>query len=135
MPADQRGRIVELSRIGDDGRLALSDEPTSRYPGTRPHPYFSAAGGLYSTASDYLVFARMLLAHGRVGERQYVPAALVDEMFRDQLAPMGLERLTSTKSRGVASAWGCGYCSIRPPKAARVRPGRSAGRAPRRPPS
>ena len=92
VPADQRERIVELSRTDGDGRLVLSDEPTARYPGTRPHPYYSAAGGLYSTASDYLCFARMLLAHGRVGERQFVPEALMDEMLREQLVPMGLER-------------------------------------------
>lgn len=102
VPVDQRDRIVELSRIDGDGRLVLSDEPTARYPGTRPHPYFSAAGGLYSTASDYLAFARMLLAHGRVGERQFVPVALMDDMFRDQLAPMGLERpwIDETPGRG-----------------------------------
>ena len=92
VPADQRERIVELSRTDGDGRLVLSDEPTARYPGTRPHPYYSAAGGLYSTASDYLCFARMLLAHGRVGERQFGPEALMDEMLREQLVPMGLER-------------------------------------------
>lgn len=102
VPVDQRDRIVELSRVDGDGRLVLSDEPTARYPGTRPHPYFSAAGGLYSTASDYLAFARMLLAHGRVGERQFVPVALMDDMFRDQLAPMGLERpwIDETPGRG-----------------------------------
>jgi CubicO group peptidase (beta-lactamase class C family) len=90
VPAGQRNRIVELSRIDDEGRLVLSDEPTARYPGTRPRPYFSAAGGLYSTASDYLRFARMLLARGRLDGHEFVPVALVDEMFRDQLAPMGL---------------------------------------------
>lgn len=102
VPADRRDRIVELSRIDADGRLALSDEPTARYPGTRPRPWFSAAGGLYSTAPDYLAFARMLLARGRVGERQLVPAALVEEMFRDQLGPMGLERpyVDETPGRG-----------------------------------
>lgn len=102
VPVDQRERIVELSRIDGEGRLVLSDEPTARYPGTRPRPYFSAAGGLYSTAPDYLAFARMLLAHGRAGDRQIVPAALVDEMFRDQLGPMGLERpyIDETPGRG-----------------------------------
>ena len=100
VPVDQRGRVVELSVADGEGRLALSDEPTARYPGTRPRPYFSAAGGLYSTASDYLAFARMLLARGRVGEHQFVPASLVDEMFREQLAPMGLERPWIDESPG-----------------------------------
>lgn len=102
VPADQRGRVVELSAIDGDGRLALSDWPTTHHPGTRPRPWFSAAGGLYSTASDYLAFARMLLARGRVGEHRFVPEALVEEMFREQLEPMGLERpyIDETPGRG-----------------------------------
>lgn len=102
VPAGQRDRIVELSRIDAEGRLVLSNEPTARYPGTRPRPYFSAAGGLYSTASDYLTFARMLMAHGYLDGHEFVPAALVEEMFRDQLASMGLATpyIDETPGRG-----------------------------------
>lgn len=91
VPQAQRHRLVELGRMGAHGRLVPADEPPGHVPGTPLRPYPSAAGGLYSTAADYLAFARMLLARGRHGDLQLVPAALVDEMFRDQLGPMGLE--------------------------------------------
>jgi len=90
VPAPERGRLVELSRVDGHGRLLRADEPPGHVPGTRLRPYPSAAGGLYSTASDYLAFARMLLARGRHGPLQLVPADLVEAMFQDQLAPMGL---------------------------------------------
>ena len=92
VPVAERGRIVELSQVDATGRLVPADEPHAREPGTRIRAYPGAAGGLYSTAADYLAFARMLLARGRTGGREQVLPALVDEMFREQLAPMGLER-------------------------------------------
>ena len=102
VPVDQRDRIVDLTRVDDHGQVVLSDEPIARYPGTRPRPYFSAAGGLYSTAEDYLAFAAMLLARGRVGDHVFVPEPLIDEMFRDQLPGMGMERpyIDETPGRG-----------------------------------
>jgi len=102
VPVEKRPRIVELSQVDAHGALVRADEAHAREPGIRLRPYPGAAGGLYSTAGDYLAFARMLLAHGRAGERQLVPAALVEEMFREQLAPMGLERpyIDDTPGRG-----------------------------------
>ena len=91
VPADRRHRIVELGVVDAAGTQVPADEPHVHAPGTRIRPYPGAAGGLYSTAADYLVFARMLLDRGAYGGETYVPAALVDAMFRDQLAPMGLD--------------------------------------------
>ncbi len=91
VPAAQRARLVELGRIDAQGRLAPADAAPGGLPGAPLRPYPSAAGGLYSTAADYLAFARMLLARGRHGDRQLVPAGLVDAMFQDQLGSMGLE--------------------------------------------
>lgn len=87
---EKRGRIVELGTTGGDGRWMPADESHVRDPGSRLRPYTGAAGGLYSTAGDYLAFARMLLSRGSAGGRQLVPKALVDEMFREQLTPMKL---------------------------------------------
>ncbi|WP_165967450.1 serine hydrolase domain-containing protein [Luteimonas aestuarii] len=92
VPVAQRHRIVELGVMGDSGALVPADEAHVRDPGTRIRAYTGAAGGLYSTASDYLAFARMLLARGEAGGRTFVQADLVDGMFRDQLAAMALER-------------------------------------------
>ena len=100
VPEAQRHRLVELSRMGADGRLAAATEPAGHVPGTALRPYPSAAGGLYSTAADYLAFARMLLARGRHGDAELVPARLVDEMLRDQLAPMCLAHPWIEEGRG-----------------------------------
>lgn len=92
VPEDQRHRIVELGVANDAGTLVPADETHVRDPGTRIRPYPGAAGGLYSTAKDYLVFARMLRDRGVHDGNTYVPSALIDEMFREQLAAMGLEQ-------------------------------------------
>ena len=91
VPASHRDRVVELSRIDAQGRLVPGDAQPGSVAGAPLRPYPSAAGGLYSTATDYLAFARMLLARGRHDGRQLVPAGLVDAMFQDQLGPMGLD--------------------------------------------
>ncbi len=54
-----------------------------------------AAAGLYSTADDYLVFARMLLGKGEVGGMRLLGAAMGDRMTRNQLTARqrGLEAL------------------------------------------
>ncbi|MBB6064064.1 serine hydrolase domain-containing protein [Pseudoxanthomonas broegbernensis] len=91
VPEAGRGRVVELTCLRD-GALVRADQAHARDPGIGLRPYASAAGGLYSTAHDYLAFARMLLAGGRHGDRQYLPRPLAEAMFRDQLAAMGLDR-------------------------------------------
>ncbi|NLW95599.1 MAG: beta-lactamase family protein [Xanthomonadaceae bacterium] len=100
VPPDQRHRLVEPSEVDAQGRLVPAALPAGHVPGMPLRPYASAAGGLYSTARDYLAFARMLLARGRHGDRQLVPAGLVDAMFRDQLAPMGLAHPWIEAGRG-----------------------------------
>lgn len=90
VPVRQRDRVVELSTTGDDGRLVIADEPHARHPGIRLRPYPSAAGGLYSTAADYLAFVRMLMNGGEHAGHRYLPRNMVERMFSDQLAPMGL---------------------------------------------
>ncbi|MGJ4803337.1 serine hydrolase domain-containing protein [Luteimonas sp. SDU82] len=115
VPEARRHRLVELSRMGADGRLAAANEPPGHVPGTALRPYPSAAGGLYSTAADYLAFARMLLARGRHGEDELVPARLVAEMLRDQLAPLGLSHPWIEEGRG--RGFGLGLSVLLDPRA------------------
>lgn len=86
VPADQRHRVVDLPTTDAQGRLVRADSPSARLPGVRLRSHDSAAGGLYSTADDYLRFARMLL--GRMPEDR--PALLSRKtrelMLADQLA-------------------------------------------------
>ena len=53
---------------------------------SRPPPFASGAGGLVSTADDYLAFARMLLNHGSHRGRQILSEGSVKAMTTDQLA-------------------------------------------------
>ena len=100
VPAGQRHRLVELTRMDAQGRLVPATEPAGHVPGTQLRPYPSAAGGLYSTTADYLAFARLLLARGRHGDQVLVPAELVDAMLHDQLAAMGLAHPWIEEGRG-----------------------------------
>lgn len=63
VPAAQRHRIADLSSVAD-GRLARAHARSASTPGIAQRDYDSGAGGLYSTASDYLRFAQMLLDEG-----------------------------------------------------------------------
>lgn len=52
-------------------------------------------GGLYSTATDYLLLLRMLLNEGGASNRQLVSSATVAELASDRIAPLRPERQTS----------------------------------------
>jgi CubicO group peptidase (beta-lactamase class C family) len=66
VPVAQRGRVVDITTMGDDGRLRIADGPSAREPGAALNAYPSGAGGLYSTACDYARFAQMLLDGGAI---------------------------------------------------------------------
>ncbi|MEL1262893.1 serine hydrolase domain-containing protein [Pseudoxanthomonas putridarboris] len=85
VPPSQRARVVDITVMGDDGRLALDDGPSAREPGARLRAYDSGAGGLYSTAADYLRFARMLANGGTLDGVTVLRPDSVDLMMRDQL--------------------------------------------------
>ena len=77
VPQAQRPRIADITSVGDDGRLVLADARSADAPGTPLRDYDGGAGGLYSTAPDYLRFAQMLLDEGRWrGQRLVSPAAV-----------------------------------------------------------
>ncbi|WP_159681024.1 serine hydrolase domain-containing protein [Luteimonas sp. 9C] len=85
VPPAQRGRVVDITTTGDDGRLRIADGPSATTPGTALNPYASGAGGLYSTAADYLRFARMLLGRGTLDGARYLREDTVAMMLRNQL--------------------------------------------------
>ena len=92
VPARDRGRVVELTTMGEHGDLVLADEAHARDPGSTLRPYSSGAGGLYSTAGDYARFAQMLLDGGRYGDLQLLAPATVATMLQNQLVPLGLPK-------------------------------------------
>ncbi|HJW07924.1 MAG TPA: serine hydrolase domain-containing protein, partial [Rhodanobacter sp.] len=85
VPAAQRSRVVDLTTMGDDGRLRLADTASARHPGEPLNAYPSGAGGLYSTAGDYARFAQMLLDGGTLDGHQLLSRKTVELMLRNHL--------------------------------------------------
>ncbi|MCD9085317.1 serine hydrolase domain-containing protein [Stenotrophomonas sp. SY1] len=85
VPANQRHRVVDLPTSTANGTLVLDDGASARTPGVRRKDYDSGAGGLYSTAADYLKFARMLLNDGQEGGVRLLSRKTIDLMMADQL--------------------------------------------------
>ena len=111
VPLAQRGRVVELPTSNDDGSLRVADTLSARNPGVRLKGYDSGAGGLYSTAADYLKFAHMLLDDGRSGKQQLLSRKTVDLMMSDQLG--GFEPAISSYGAGEGFGLG-GYVITNP---------------------
>jgi CubicO group peptidase (beta-lactamase class C family) len=85
VPASQRGRIMALTTRNAEGHRVLADTPSAREPGIPLRAYRSGAGGLYSTAADYLRFARMLANGGELDGIRLLQPSTVDQMMQDQL--------------------------------------------------
>lgn len=85
VPDAKRSRIVDITTMGDDGRLHIASGPSAEHPGEPLHRYPSGAGGLYSTASDYLRFAQMLLNGGELDGVSVLGRKTVDFMMTNHL--------------------------------------------------
>lgn len=85
VPLRDRRRIVEMATSDAAGRLAPSPEYANRTAGEMINPYPSGAGGLYSTAGDWLRFSQMLLNRGELDGVRVLTPASVDEMLTNQL--------------------------------------------------
>ena len=86
VPQAQRHRVVDITTMGDDGRLRIADGPSARTPGARLNAYDSAAGGLYSTAADYARFCQMLLEGGSLEGTSILGRKTVELMLGNHLA-------------------------------------------------
>ncbi len=83
VPAHQRHRIVDITTVDAAGRLVAA--PGLSAPGERLRPYFSGAGGLYSTAADYARLCQMLLGGGSLDSAQILGRKTVELMLLNHL--------------------------------------------------
>ncbi|WP_018545245.1 serine hydrolase domain-containing protein [Streptomyces sp. LaPpAH-108] len=86
VPEREWHRFTTAFRPGEDGTAEVADPRADDWKRLPDFP--SGAGGLVSTADDWLAFARMLLAHGETpdGRRLLSPEA-VTRMTTDRLTP------------------------------------------------
>ena len=85
VPTGHRDRVVDITRMADNGHLVIADGPSAAHPGEPLNRYMSGAGGLYSTADDYGRFAQMLLDGGRYGDHVLLGRKTVELMMRNHL--------------------------------------------------
>jgi methyl acetate hydrolase len=90
VPASKEARLVTIHERQDNGSLL-------EMPHQPPQPvrFFSGGGGLYSTASDYLRFTRMLLGGGQLEQARVLRAETVALMGQNQIGDLVLEPIGS----------------------------------------
>ena len=67
------------------GKVEVYDKPDGQW--SRPPAFPRGAGGLVSTADDYLAFGQMMLNKGRHGNQRILSRPSVEVMTTDQLTP------------------------------------------------
>ena len=111
-PAEsQAARIARSYKRTADGKLEVSPvfileghaaSDRGRYP--------AANGGLFSTASDYGRFCRMILNRGTLDGKQYLKPETVKQMTSVQTPP----GITTGFTPG--NGWGLGWCVVKEPQ-------------------
>ncbi len=91
VPPEKQARVVALHQRQEDG--SFLEPPPQPF---KPVRFFSGGGGLYSTASDYLKFERMLLGGGKLGNKRILQSETVDQMSRNQIGDLMLVELRSS---------------------------------------
>jgi CubicO group peptidase (beta-lactamase class C family) len=88
VPARKRARIADMTSTDADGNLVPWPAGDSKRPGDMMRPYFSGAGGLYSTAGDFARFSQMLLDGGRLDGVKILGRGSVEMMMTNQLTDL-----------------------------------------------
>jgi CubicO group peptidase (beta-lactamase class C family) len=83
VPAERRSRIAAAYMTTEDG-LQIAGEPLGSPPPERP-TYFSGAGGLMGTTTDYNRFARMLGNQGTLEGERILSRKTLELMTRNHL--------------------------------------------------
>ncbi|GFG76145.1 serine hydrolase domain-containing protein [Mycobacterium botniense] len=84
VPAGNRHRAATMYRLDENDRL---QHAVMGPPRTTPPAFPNAGGGLWSTADDYLRFARMLLGDGMLDGVRVLSAESARAMRTDRLTP------------------------------------------------
>ena len=88
VPAEKRARIAEMTSTDHEGRIIVWPAGDSALPGSMMRPWFSGAGGLYSTATDFARFCQTLLDGGQLDGVRILSRRSVDRMMTNQLGQL-----------------------------------------------
>jgi CubicO group peptidase (beta-lactamase class C family) len=126
VPEADVGRFAANYRPGRAGEpsIVTIDRPDGSSYYTSPRSYLSGAGGLVSTASDYMRFAKMLAAGGELDDVRIIGARTLRFMTMNHLpggrdlVQMGRQEDGETKSDGIG--FGLGFAVLLDPTIAGV---------------
>jgi CubicO group peptidase (beta-lactamase class C family) len=114
-PPDKVSRVVTMSASSPEGLRSV--------PRTDSTVYFSGAGGMMSTAEDYLQFAQMLVNGGELNGRRYLGLRTVELMIANHTGDM-VNGQFGRPPRGMG--FGLGMQVVEDPVAADLRVSRGA---------
>ena len=121
VPPEQAARLPGQYTT-DPATQRLTENPhTGPEVWTGPPAFPSGAGGLVSTADDYLAFARMLLGKGVHGGTRILSEKSVETMTTNHLTP---EQIASGGVLLSGSGWGLGLAVTVEPDEISATPGR-----------
>ena len=111
VPAEKLDRLVSAYwPNAKTGALDVYDDAGDSQWGRTP-AFPAGAGGLVSTADDYLAFCRMMLNKGKYGKDRILSRPSVETMTTDQLTPEQ-KAASSFGDRWNSHGWGLGVCVV-----------------------
>lgn len=126
VPPEKRDRVATMYGFDADGRL----EPRAAHPPEDPAflperppgmTFVSGGAGLWSTADDYLTFARLFVEDGAVGGKRILKVGTLRRMTANFLTA---EQIASATMMGLPAfsgqGFGLGVCVVTNPETANV---------------
>jgi CubicO group peptidase (beta-lactamase class C family) len=118
VPKENVGRLAANYRPGgtNEPSLITIDRPDASSLYTGPRSYLSGAGGMVSTASDYMRFSKMLANRGELDGVRIIGASTLDFMTLNHLpggrdlAGMGSDDAGETRREGIG--FGLGFAVL-----------------------
>ena len=90
VPVEKQARFAKIYQRMEDGSLAAQPQPP-----IKPGAFLSGGGGLFSTASDYMKFARAMLGGGQLGRGRILKPESVAMMGRNQIGDLAIRPFAS----------------------------------------
>jgi CubicO group peptidase (beta-lactamase class C family) len=112
VPADKLERLATSYRTNfKTGAFEVYDKPAGGQ-WSRPPAFPSGAGGLVSTADDYLAFSQMMLNKGKYGTKRLLSRASIEVMTTDQLTEEQKAASGLVSGQFDSSGWGFGMSVV-----------------------